>query len=60
MKNGESGLLHASTGSGKTYAVWFAALNRFAKANTLTADNKPRKRKTACRTAECPVDHDHS
>ncbi len=30
---------------GKTYAVWFAALNRFAKANTLTADNKPRKRK---------------
>ncbi|MBI6795399.1 ligase-associated DNA damage response DEXH box helicase [Pseudomonas syringae] len=45
VKNGESGLLHASTGSGKTYAVWFAALNRFAKANTLTADNKPRKRK---------------
>ncbi len=45
MKKGESGLLHASTGSGKTYAVWFAALNRFAKANTLTADNKPRKRK---------------
>ncbi len=45
MKNGESGLLHASTGSGKTYAVWFAALNRFAKANTFTADNKPRKRK---------------
>ncbi|EGH17997.1 helicase domain-containing protein, partial [Pseudomonas savastanoi pv. glycinea str. race 4] len=32
MKMGESGLLHASTGSGKTYAVWFAALNRFAKA----------------------------
>jgi len=25
---GESGLLHASTGSGKTYAVWFAALQR--------------------------------
>ncbi|PBP94029.1 DNA ligase-associated DEXH box helicase [Pseudomonas congelans] len=45
VKNGESGLLHASTGSGKTYAVWFAALNRFARANTLTADNKPRKRK---------------
>ncbi|WP_157137393.1 DEAD/DEAH box helicase, partial [Pseudomonas amygdali] len=45
VKKGESGLLHANTGSGKTYAVWFAALNRFAKANTLTADNKPRKRK---------------
>ncbi|MGZ8293116.1 MAG: ligase-associated DNA damage response DEXH box helicase [Telluria sp.] len=25
---GESGLLHANTGSGKTYAVWFAALQR--------------------------------
>jgi ATP-dependent Lhr-like helicase len=28
VKKGESGLLHASTGSGKTYAVWFAALQR--------------------------------
>ncbi|MES2740391.1 MAG: ligase-associated DNA damage response DEXH box helicase [Pseudomonadota bacterium] len=27
---GQSGLLHASTGSGKTYAVWFAALLRAA------------------------------
>lgn len=27
---GESGLLHASTGAGKTYAVWFAALQAFA------------------------------
>ncbi|MBC7575596.1 MAG: ligase-associated DNA damage response DEXH box helicase [Herminiimonas sp.] len=25
---GKSGLLHATTGSGKTYAVWFAALQR--------------------------------
>lgn len=25
---GESGLLHATTGSGKTYAVWFAALGQ--------------------------------
>ena len=25
---GESGLLHATTGSGKTFAVWFAALQR--------------------------------
>lgn len=31
VKRGESGLLHASTGAGKTYAVWFAALNRFAR-----------------------------
>ncbi|HEY4317585.1 MAG TPA: ligase-associated DNA damage response DEXH box helicase [Herbaspirillum sp.] len=28
IKNGESGLLHAGTGSGKTYAVWLAALQR--------------------------------
>ena len=27
---GESGLLHANTGAGKTYAVWFAALLRGA------------------------------
>ena len=30
MAAGESGLLHASTGSGKTYAVWFGALERAA------------------------------
>jgi ATP-dependent Lhr-like helicase len=29
---GESGLLHANTGAGKTYAVWFAALLRGAQA----------------------------
>jgi ATP-dependent helicase Lhr and Lhr-like helicase len=35
---GESGLLHANTGAGKTYAVWFAAMlrgaNRSRRANT--------------------------
>jgi len=30
IKRGESGLLHASTGAGKTYALWFAALQRLA------------------------------
>jgi ATP-dependent Lhr-like helicase len=45
VKKGESGLLHASTGSGKTYAVWFAALNRFAPLNKALPDAKPRKRK---------------
>ena len=30
VKAGQSGLLHASTGAGKTYALWFAALDRFA------------------------------
>ncbi|MFH7445327.1 hypothetical protein RA265_30270, partial [Pseudomonas syringae pv. tagetis] len=45
VKKGESGLLNASTGAGKTYAVWFAALTRFAKANTPVAEDKPLKRK---------------
>ena len=36
---GESGLLHATTGSGKTYAVWFAALQR---AQRLEAKRKRR------------------
>ena len=31
IKNGQSGLLHASTGAGKTYAVWLGALDRFAR-----------------------------
>ncbi|MCD5984741.1 ligase-associated DNA damage response DEXH box helicase [Pseudomonas sp. CDFA 610] len=44
VKQGESGLLHASTGSGKTYAVWFAALNRFATTKAPPED-KPRKKK---------------
>jgi ATP-dependent Lhr-like helicase len=43
VKRGQSGLLHASTGAGKTYAVWFAALNRFASSVTPAAP--PRKRK---------------
>jgi len=29
VSRGESGLLHANTGAGKTYAVWFAALRAF-------------------------------
>lgn len=45
VKQGQSGLLHASTGAGKTYAVWFAALNRFAVARA--PQEKPRKRKPA-------------
>jgi ATP-dependent Lhr-like helicase len=32
MAAGESGLLHATTGAGKTYAVWFGALARAQKA----------------------------
>ena len=29
IANGESGLLHATTGAGKTYAVWLGALMAF-------------------------------
>jgi ATP-dependent Lhr-like helicase len=32
IARGRSGLLHASTGSGKTYAVWFGALQRAERA----------------------------
>jgi ATP-dependent Lhr-like helicase len=35
VKNGESGLLHATTGAGKTYAVWLAALQAFAPGRPL-------------------------
>ena len=34
VADGQSGLVHASTGAGKTYAVWLAALNRFAVSYT--------------------------
>jgi ATP-dependent Lhr-like helicase len=30
VQRGESGLLHANTGAGKTYALWFAALRHLA------------------------------
>ena len=36
VKNGESGLLHATTGAGKTYAVWLAALQAFAPLRSST------------------------
>jgi ATP-dependent Lhr-like helicase len=42
VKLGQSGLLHASTGAGKTYAVWYAALNRFASSAPV---EPPKKRK---------------
>ncbi|VVQ27379.1 ligase-associated DNA damage response DEXH box helicase [Pseudomonas fluorescens] len=43
VKNGESGLLHASTGAGKTYAVWFAALSRFARSQPPIETSRKRK-----------------
>ena len=41
IRQGESGLLHATTGSGKTYAVWLGALNRFAAAQAQPRADKP-------------------
>ncbi|MCU0119575.1 ligase-associated DNA damage response DEXH box helicase [Pseudomonas sp. B2M1-30] len=43
VKRGESGLLHASTGAGKTYAVWFGALNRFACPSPPVESTRKRK-----------------
>ncbi|WP_229008403.1 ligase-associated DNA damage response DEXH box helicase [Methylophilus sp. Leaf408] len=52
VSQGQSGMLHATTGAGKTYAVWMAAIERFAltkpKASAKhlkTAAEKPAKRK---------------
>jgi len=45
VKRGESGLLHASTGAGKTYAVWFAALNRLARTKSVGSTDKRHTRK---------------
>jgi ATP-dependent Lhr-like helicase len=52
VAKGESGLLHATTGAGKTYAVWLAALDRYATrpdpaVSSLSVDTLPRKRKPA-------------
>ena len=45
VKAGESGLLHASTGAGKTYALWLAALERFATPSPAeTTSPRPRKK----------------
>ena len=39
MTDGRSGLLHATTGAGKTYAVWFAALGRALRQRASGADD---------------------
>jgi ATP-dependent Lhr-like helicase len=41
---GESGLLHATTGSGKTYAVWLGALQR-----AMQQDKKSKRKKSGLR-----------
>lgn len=47
IKQGQSGLLHASTGAGKTYAVWFGALNLLAASTATTPSASARARKPA-------------
>lgn len=42
VAEGASGLLHATTGAGKTYAVWLAALDRYAAAAPRNAAERPR------------------
>lgn len=44
LHDGDSGLLHASTGAGKTYAVWFAALDRFAQMPAIGTAAPPRRK----------------
>ncbi|WP_432728087.1 ligase-associated DNA damage response DEXH box helicase [Variovorax sp. W6] len=41
IADGRSGLLHATTGAGKTYAVWLGALQAFARARKTTANARP-------------------
>ena len=58
IARGESGLVHATTGSGKTYAVWLGALDAFARgiesgrAKPLTPRRSGRRA-----TSDRPLDH---
>jgi ATP-dependent Lhr-like helicase len=40
VADGASGLLHATTGAGKTYAVWLAALNCYARNRDMDSTHK--------------------
>jgi ATP-dependent helicase Lhr and Lhr-like helicase len=40
VADGRSGMLHATTGAGKTYAVWLAAIERFALNKPLPSSKK--------------------
>ena len=53
IARGRSGLLHASTGSGKTYAVWFGALERAARVDRAAA----RPRSEGAGRGEGATDH---
>lgn len=50
MGEGRSGLLHATTGAGKTYAVWLGALQHLALAGAPVAPTADASARTALRT----------
>ncbi len=50
MGEGRSGLLHATTGAGKTYAVWLGALQHLTKAGESTAPAAQSDARSALRT----------
>ncbi len=61
MAEGRSGLLHATTGAGKTYAVWLGALERFsALAPVDIAQAAPKKRSERPPAAHGAVDYAHA
>ena len=45
VAKGQSGMLHATTGAGKTYAVWLAAIERFGIKNQTESKKPAPKRK---------------
>lgn len=58
MGEGRSGLLHATTGAGKTYAVWLGALQHLALAGAPvvpTAEASARTALRTCRAAAPPL-----
>ena len=50
MGEGRSGLLHATTGAGKTYAVWLGAMQHLALAGQAPAASSQAHARTASRT----------
>ena len=55
VARGESGLIHATTGSGKTYAVWLGALNRFGVASAEASAAPPTPKKSRSKNPAPPL-----
>ncbi|MES2636328.1 MAG: ligase-associated DNA damage response DEXH box helicase [Pseudomonadota bacterium] len=57
VAKGQSGMLHATTGAGKTYAVWMAAIERFAtkKLTDNSDQNTTKKSATKRKLATQPL-----